>query len=211
MDYWTGAAAGITSGVLAVAFVIAGVWLARGGRTAAGDHEHWFLASIILLIIAAADRLTLLDGQLLSLAALLLLWWDVVRRTGRSGEAGPVCSSVVGRCGFGVLLTATAGLGLITIALVVAEFVSALRTVPGGWASLSWFDSVAMVAEVARSRPSLRGLSVLAPSAWLAGVVAVVTLWITVLPALLARVISRFAGAAFVGGGLVVAARLVFQ
>lgn len=224
---WTGAAAGITNGALALAFVVAGVWLVRGGRPGARDHEHWFLGSVLLLIIAAADRLTMLDGQLLSLAALLMLWWNAVKRSEdrrtlgmsegsperipTSPRADPLRATPLGGCGFGFLVGETAGLGLLTIALVISQFVAALRSAPGGWAALSWFDSLAIVAEVAHSQPSLRGLSLLAPTAWLAGAVAVAILWITILPDSPRRIISRLVGALLLGGGVAVAVRLIFR
>lgn len=208
MNAWTRAALELMTLALATGLIGSGIALARAKPLRSSDYDRWLIAAIMLVLISAADRLTLLDGQLLGLAALLLLWWGASRRGDVArGEAEPR-TSMVSFFGLLLLLVATAGLGGIAIAKVSAGFISALRSAPGGYASLSWFDMLLILAEVARSRPSLGGLGALAPIAWITAATAVVLLWITVLPPVWKRGVGRAAGVAMLLAGIWVAARV---
>lgn len=204
MELWTGAAIGVVGVTLASGLLASGEWLVRVGRTGQRDHEHWFLASIVLLLVAGADRLTLLDGQLLVLAGLLFPWWDASRRRRSPLRGVGAGYSRVGNCGLVMLSATAAGVGGLAVCFVMTKFADELRGAPGGWNGLSWRDVLQIVADVARSRPRLQGLSALAPSALFAGVAAVAILWITALRGVVQRVASIVAGAVFVGGGLLI-------
>jgi hypothetical protein len=190
---------------LAAGLAISGVWLARGKQVGRSDYENWLLAAIMLVLVAAAERLTLLDGQLLALASLLLLWWGAARRSDSTQLDEEPRRSVVGTCGLIVLLMATAVIGMLAVAKVIADFAWALRSAPGGFAALSWIEALMIIADVARSRPSLGGLRELAPTAWITGFTAVAILWITVLPGRFGRIASMLIGWILVGGAVLAA------
>lgn len=202
MNTWTWAALVSMHASLAAGLIVSGVWLVCGRSLRASDYEHWLMAAIMLALIASADRLTLLDGQLLALASLLLLWRGAVRRSDSSNLDQEPRSAMVGACGLIVLLGATAGIGMLAVAKVIADFASALRSAPGGIAALSWADTFMITADVARSQPSLGGLRELAPAAWSTGFTAVATLWITVLPGGIRRAAARLAGGAMVAAAV---------
>ncbi|MBL8745360.1 MAG: hypothetical protein JNK58_03280 [Phycisphaerae bacterium] len=203
MELWTGAAIGTATATLAIALIIAGASLVRSPYTETRDFEYWFFAAIILLLIAGADRLTLLDGQLLVLVGLLFLWWNGARRS--PGNSPPMPPTVVGISGLAALFGITFGVGTIAIAFVTSRVVDAVRTAPAGPGSLSTADALQIVAEVARSRPSLRGLARLAPDAFVAGFAAVAVLWITALRGGLKRLVSIAVGLGMIAAALLIA------
>lgn len=145
----------------------AGFALLRNIETREADPVPWFLSAVVLLLIAGAGRLRLVDGQLLVLSALAYAWWSV-----SASSQGRLAA--VGRAGRFVFLGLGFIIGMAAVFHAGGHLVQDLSDRAGG----SWLDVLRVSGEVARSDPSLKGLQPLHGLALVVGAATVACVWV---------------------------------